>query len=64
MNVAEKAAESSLETFLITSILEGCLAPGGFSVKYNSEETKECQTYWLKEAQFIRRPHFQQRADS
>lgn len=44
MNAAEKAAEgSSLETFLMTSILEGCLALGGFSVKYNSEETKECQ---------------------
>lgn len=44
MNAAEKAAEgSSLETFLMTSILEGCLALGGFSVKYNSEETKKCQ---------------------
>lgn len=44
VNAAEKAAEgSSLETFLMTSILEGCLALGGFSVKYNSEETKECQ---------------------
>ena len=32
MNAAEKAAAgSSLKTFLMTSILEGCLALGGFS---------------------------------
>lgn len=43
VNAAEKAAAgSSLETFLMTSIFEGCLALGGFSVKYKSGDTKEC----------------------
>lgn len=40
VNAAEKAAAgSSLETFLMTSIFEGCLALGGFSVKYKSGDT-------------------------
>lgn len=33
VNAAEKAAGSSFETFLMTSILVGCLALGGFSSK-------------------------------
>lgn len=60
MNAAEKAAAgSSLETFLMTSILEDCLAPGGFSVKYNSGDTKGCQTYWLTGNTVILGSHFQ-----
>ena len=46
MNAAEKAAAgSSLETFLMTSILEGCLALGGFSVKHNSGEQKNVKPF-------------------
>ena len=46
MNAAEKAAAgSSLKTFLMTSILEGCLALGGFSVKYNSGEQKNVKPF-------------------
>jgi hypothetical protein len=45
VNAAEKAAAgSSLEIFLMTSIFEGCLALGGFSVKYKSRDTKEGHT--------------------
>lgn len=41
VNAAEKAAEgSSFETFLMTSILVGCLALGGFSVKTEQEILK------------------------
>lgn len=66
VNAAEKAAAgSSLETFLMTSILEGCLALGGFSVKYNSGETQECQIHSLTGSTIYRkRLHFQQRAES
>lgn len=39
VNAAEKAAAgSSLETFLMTSILVGCLALGGFSIKAQREK--------------------------
>lgn len=56
VNAAEKAAAgSSLETFLMTSILEVCLAPGGFSVKYNHGGIKQCQNYRWTESTVVKK---------
>lgn len=53
VNAAEKAAAgSSLEIFLMTSIFEGCLALGGFSVKCKSGDTKGGQSFDKQNQQF------------